>query len=418
MSSLIEMGQRAKDAAVVLATLSTPAKNKALLASADALLAAKAEILAKNKADVDAAVEAGIKGAFIDRLTLTEARLADMAEGLRQVAKLDDPVGEVLSMKTLDNGLVIGQKRVPMGVIGIIFEARPNVAADAFGLCLKAGSAVILRGGKEAFQTNQAVISALRGALAAEGLPEDCVQMVPDTSRETANEMMRLNGYLDVLIPRGGAGLIQAVMQNATVPVIETGTGVCHVYVDKECRDLDKAVSVTYNAKMRRVSVCNAMETLLVHKDIAEVFLPRMLEKFRDEAKVEIRGCEHVREICPWAKEATEEDWPTEYDDYILSVKVVDSLRQAIDHINTYGTRHSESILTDDVRRAQEFLDRVDAAAVYLNAPTSFTDGGEFGFGAEIGISNQKLHARGPMGPEQLTTIKYQIFGDGQIRNS
>ena len=418
MSSLIEMGQKAKDAAVVLATLSTPAKNKALLASADALLAAKAEILAKNKADVDAAVEAGIKGAFIDRLTLTEARLADMAEGLRQVAKLDDPVGEVLSMKTLDNGLVIGQKRVPMGVIGIIFEARPNVAADAFGLCLKAGSAVILRGGKEAFQTNQAVICALRGALAAEGLPEDCVQMVPDTSRETANEMMRLNGYLDVLIPRGGAGLIQAVMQNATVPVIETGTGVCHVYVDKECRDLDKAVSVTYNAKMRRVSVCNAMETLLVHKDIAEVFLPRMLEKFRDEAKVEIRGCEHVREICPWAKEATEEDWSTEYDDYILSVKVVDSLRQAIDHINTYGTRHSESILTDDVRRAQEFLDRVDAAAVYLNAPTSFTDGGEFGFGAEIGISNQKLHARGPMGPEQLTTIKYQIFGDGQIRNS
>ena len=248
MSSLIEMGQRAKDAAVVLATLSTHAKNKALLASADALLAAKAEILAKNKADVDAAVEAGIKGAFIDRLTLTEARLADMAEGLRQVAKLDDPVGEVLSMKTLDNGLVIGQKRVPMGVIGIIFEARPNVAADAFGLCLKAGSAVILRGGKEAFQTNRAVICALRGALAAEGLPEDCVQMVPDTSRETANEMMRLNGYLDVLIPRGGAGLIRTVVENSTVPVIETGTGNCHVYVD-ESADFDMALDIIFNAK-------------------------------------------------------------------------------------------------------------------------------------------------------------------------
>lgn len=251
MSSLIEMGQKAKDAAVVLATLSTPAKNKALLASADALLAAKAEILAKNKADVDAAVEAGIKGAFIDRLMLTEARLADMAEGLRQVAKLDDPVGEVLSMKTLDNGLVIGQKRVPMGVIGIIFEARPNVAADAFGLCLKAGSAVILRGGKEAFQTNQAVICALRGALAAEGLPEDCVQMVPDASRETANEMMRLNGYLDVLIPRGGAGLINSVVQNSTVPVIQTGVGNCHVFVD-ESADLEKAARIVINAKTQR----------------------------------------------------------------------------------------------------------------------------------------------------------------------
>ena len=275
MSSLIEMGQKAKDAAVVLATLSTPAKNKALLASADALLAAKAEILAKNKADVDAAVEAGIKGAFIDRLTLTEARLADMAEGLRQVAKLDDPVGEVLSMKTLDNGLVIGQKRVPMGVIGIIFEARPNVAADAFGLCLKAGSAVILRGGKEAFQTNRAVISALRGALAAEGLPEDCVQMVPDTSRETANEMMRLSGYLDVLIPRGGAGLINSVVQNSTVPVIQTGVGNCHVYVD-ESADLEKAARIVINAKTQRPGVCNACESLLVHEAIAEKFMPEI----------------------------------------------------------------------------------------------------------------------------------------------
>ena len=295
MSSLIEMGQKAKDAAVVLATLSTPAKNKALLASADALLAAKAEILAKNKADVDAAVEAGIKGAFIDRLTLTEARLADMAEGLRQVAKLDDPVGEVLSMKTLDNGLVIGQKRVPMGVIGIIFEARPNVAADAFGLCLKAGSAVILRGGKEAFQTNRAVISALRGALAAEGLPEDCVQMVPDTSRETANEMMRLSGYLDVLIPRGGAGLIRSVVMNATVPVIETGTGNCHVYVDATA-DLEMAKNILVNAKCQRPSVCNAAESLLVHKDVAEKFLPMAAEGLAPD-HVAIHGCPRTMDI-------------------------------------------------------------------------------------------------------------------------
>ena len=292
MSSLIEMGQKAKDAAVVLATLSTPAKNKALLASADALLAAKAEILAKNKADVDAAVEAGIKGAFIDRLTLTEARLADMAEGLRQVAKLDDPVGEVLSMKTLDNGLVIGQKRVPMGVIGIIFEARPNVAADAFGLCLKAGSAVILRGGKEAFQTNRAVISALRGALAAEGLPEDCVQMVPDTSRETANEMMRLSGYLDVLIPRGGAGLINSVVQNSTVPVIQTGVGNCHVFVD-ESADLEKAARIVINAKTQRPGVCNACESLLVHEAIAEKSCRKSARRCRKERSKSVGMKQH-----------------------------------------------------------------------------------------------------------------------------
>ena len=422
MSSLIEMGQRAKDAAVVLATLSTPAKNKALLASADALLAAKAEILAKNKADVDAAVEAGIKGAFIDRLTLTEARLADMAEGLRQVAKLDDPVGEVLSMKTLDNGLVIGQKRVPMGVIGIIFEARPNVAAETkpdgrhrgFGLCLKAGSAVILRGGKEAFQTNQAVISALRGALAAEGLPEDCVQMVPDTSRETANEMMRLNGYLDVLIPRGGAGLINSVVQNSTVPVIQTGVGNCHVFVD-ESADLEKAARIVINAKTQRPGVCNACESLLVHEAIAEKFMPE-IGKALQERKVEIRGDEATQGLVSGAVPATEADWATEYEDYIISARVVKDIDEAIRHIRKYSTGHSEAIVTENYTNAQRFLNEVDAAAVYVNASTRFTDGGQFGFGAEIGISTQKLHARGPMGLKELTTTKYIIYGNGQIR--
>ncbi|MBQ7758421.1 glutamate-5-semialdehyde dehydrogenase [Anaerotignum sp.] len=414
MSNLVEMGKKAKDAAVVLATLSTPKKNKALLASADALLAAQAEILAANKEDVDAAVASGIKGAFIDRLTLTEARVADMADGLRQVAKLDDPVGEVLSMKTLDNGLVVGQKRVPMGVIGIIFEARPNVTADAFGLCLKAGSAVILRGGKEAFKTNQATIKALRSALAAEGLPEDCVQMVPDTSRETANEMMRLNGYLDVLIPRGGAGLINSVVQNSTVPVIQTGVGNCHVYVD-ESADFEKAAKIVINAKTQRPGVCNACESLLVHEKIAEAFLPE-IGKALQEKKVEIRGDEQTQKLVDGSVAATEEDWGTEYADYIISTRVVKDIDEAIDHIRKYSTGHSEAIVTENYTNAQRFLNEVDAAAVYVNASTRFTDGGQFGFGAEIGISTQKLHARGPMGLKELTTTKYIIYGDGQIR--
>ena len=414
MSNLVEMGKKAKAAAVVLATLSTPRKNKALLASADALLAAKEEIMAANKADVDTALENGIKGAFIDRLTLTEVRLADMADGLRQVAKLDDPVGEVLSMKTLDNGLVVGQKRVPMGVIGIIFEARPNVTADAFGLCLKAGSAVILRGGKEAFRTNQATIKALRSALAAEGLPEDCVQMVPDTSRETANEMMRLNGYLDVLIPRGGAGLINSVVQNSTVPVIQTGVGNCHVYVD-ESADFEKATKIVINAKTQRPGVCNACESLLVHEKIAEAFLPA-IGKALQEKQVEIRGDEATRKLVDGSVAATEEDWATEYADYIISARVVKDIDEAIEHIRKYSTGHSEAIVTENYTNAQRFLNEVDAAAVYVNASTRFTDGGQFGFGAEIGISTQKLHARGPMGLKELTTTKYIIYGDGQIR--
>lgn len=414
MSNLIEMGKKAKAAAVVLATLPTPVKNKALLASADALLAAQTEILAANKADVDAAIAKGIKGAFIDRLTLTEARVADMADGLRQVAKLDDPVGEVLSMKTLDNGLVVGQKRVPMGVIGIIFEARPNVTADAFGLCLKAGSAVILRGGKEAFKTNQATVKALRSALAAEGLPEDCVQMVPDTSRETANEMMRLNGYLDVLIPRGGAGLINSVVQNSSVPVIQTGVGNCHVYVD-ESADFEKAAKIVINAKTQRPGVCNACESLLVHEKIAEAFLPE-IGKALQEKKVEIRGDEATQKLVDGSVAATEEDWATEYADYILSARVVKDIDEAIEHIRKYSTGHSEAIVTENYTNAQRFLNEVDAAAVYVNASTRFTDGSQFGFGAEIGISTQKLHARGPMGLKELTTTKYIIYGDGQIR--
>ena len=414
MSNLVEMGKKAKGAAVALATLSTPVKNKALLASADAIMAAKDDILAKNKEDVDAALANGIKGAFIDRLTLTDARVADMADGLRQVAKLDDPVGEVLSMKKLDNGLVVGQKRVPMGVIGIIFEARPNVTADAFGLCLKAGSAVILRGGKEAFKTNHAVVNAIRSALAAEGLPEDCVQMVPDTSRETANEMMRLNGYLDVLIPRGGVGLINSVVQNSTVPVIQTGVGNCHVYVD-ESADFEKAAKIVINAKTQRPGVCNACESLLVHEKIAEAFLPEIGKALQDR-KVEIRGDEMTQKLVDGSVPATEEDWGTEYADYILSTRVVKDIDEAIEHIRKYSTGHSEAIVTENYTNAQRFLNEVDAAAVYVNASTRFTDGGQFGFGAEIGISTQKLHARGPMGLKELTTTKYIIYGDGQIR--
>ncbi len=414
MSILTEMGQKAKAASVVLAVLSTPKKNEALCSAADALLAAEGEILAANQADVERALASGIKGAFIDRLTLTQARLREMAEGLRQVAALDDPVGEVLSMKTMDNGLIIGQKRVPMGVIGIIFEARPNVTADAFGLCLKAGSAVILRGGKEAFATNQAVVSVFRKAMKEMELPEDIVQVVPDTSRETANEMMRLNGYLDVLIPRGGAGLIQSVVQNSTVPVIETGVGNCHIFVD-ETADLDKAVAIVLNAKTQRPGVCNACESLLVHEKIAERFLPMAGEALQKKS-VEIRGDEATCSLISGSVPATEEDWATEFTDYIISTRVVGDLDEAISHIRKYSTGHSEAILTENYTNAQRFLNEVDAAAVYVNASTRFTDGGQFGFGAEIGISTQKLHARGPMGLKELTTTKYIIYGNGQIR--
>ena len=413
MSRLIEMGKAAKDASVILAKLKTPEKNRALNACADALEKNMDRVLEVNKKDVEAAVANGIKGAFIDRLTLTEDRVRGMADGLRDVAKLDDPIGEVLYMKTLDNGLIIGQKRVPMGVIGIIFEARPNVTADAFGLCLKAGSATILRGGKEAFGSNTTVVNIFRETLESIGLPADCVQMVEDTSRETATEMMRLNGYIDVLIPRGGAGLIQSVVQNSTVPVIETGTGNCHTYVD-ESADLDMAVRIVINAKTQRPGVCNACESLLVHEAVADKFIP-MVSKALKEKNVEIRGDKKFIDE-GGAVPATDYDWGTEYSDLIISARVVKDIDEAIAHIRKYGTNHSECIVTESYTNAQKFLDEVDAAAVYVNASTRFTDGGQFGFGAEIGISTQKLHARGPMGLKEMTTTKYIIYGNGQIR--
>ena len=413
MSRLIEMGKAAKDASVILAKLKTPEKNRALNACADALEKNMDRVLEVNKKDVEAAVANGIKGAFIDRLTLTEDRVRGMADGLRDVAKLDDPIGEVLYMKTLDNGLIIGQKRVPMGVIGIIFEARPNVTADAFGLCLKAGSATILRGGKEAFGSNTTVVNIFRETLESIGLPADCVQMVEDTSRETATEMMRLNGYIDVLIPRGGAGLIQSVVQNSTVPVIETGTGNCHTYVD-ESADLDMAVRIVINAKTQRPGVCNACESLLVHEAVADKFIP-MVSKALKEKNVEIRGEKKFIDE-GGAVPATDDDWGTEYSDLIISARVVKDIDEAIAHIRKYGTNHSECIVTESYTNAQKFLDEVDAAAVYVNASTRFTDGGQFGFGAEIGISTQKLHARGPMGLKEMTTTKYIIYGNGQIR--
>lgn len=416
MTMVTQLGKKARAAALEMAVCGIEQRNTALCFMADALIEHMQKILDQNALDIQASQEKGQKAAFIERMTLTDNRINDMAKGLREVAALSDPIGTADGMWTRPNGLRILKKRVPLGVVGIIFESRPNVTSDAAAICIKSGNACILRGGSEAIRTNCAIMDALEEAAEKAGLPQGAVSLVRDPSREAANELMQLNGYLDVLIPRGGEGLIKAVIANATVPVIETGTGNCHVYVDKACADFGKAMDVVYNAKLRRVSVCNTMETLLVHKQIAQEFLPAMLERLRDEGQVEIRGCQAVQTLCPWVQPATEEDWSTEYNDYILAVKVVDGIKQAIDHINTYGTRHSESILTDNVSRAQQFLDRVDAAAVYLNAPTSFTDGAEFGFGAEIGISNQKLHARGPMGPEHLTTIKYQIFGDGQIR--
>ena len=414
MSELLEMGKQAKQAAITLSTLPTPVKNTVLLKSADALIEGMDKILSANQKDVEAAKAAGVRSAFIDRLTLTEQRILSMAEGLRQVASFDDPVGEVTFMKTLDNGLIIGQKRVAMGVIGIIFEARPNVTADAFGLCLKAGSAVILRGGKEAIGSNKIIVKLFQQTLQKQGLPKECVQIVKDTSRETANEMMRLNGYLDVLIPRGGAGLIRNVVENSTVPVIQTGIGNCHIYVD-ESADLQKAANIVINAKTQRPGVCNTCESLLVHKNIAEKFMPE-IGKALQSKNVEIRGDKVTMDLVEGAVAATEQDWATEYEDYIISAKVVENIDEAIEHIRKYTTGHSEAIITENYTNAQRFLNEIDAAAVYVNASTRFADGGQFGFGAEIGISTQKLHARGPMGLKELTTTKYIIYGDGQIR--
>lgn len=413
MEELTIIGQKAKAASRIIANLSTEQKNTILNNAAKALMDHMDTILQANQIDVKAAVDSGIKGAFIDRLTLTAARIESMALGLSDVAKLEDPVGEVLSMKKRPNGLVIGQKRVPMGVIGIIYEARPNVTADAFGLCLKAGSAVILRGGKEAIHSNMATIKLFQQVLQQQGLPIECVQLIEDTSRETSIAMMKMNKYIDVLIPRGGAGLIQSVVNNSTVPVIETGVGNCHIFVDASA-DQQKAVPIIINAKVQRPGVCNAAESLLVHKSIANAFIPKICNALKD-AKVEIRGDEVVQSLLECTP-ATNEDWATEYADYIIAVKVVEDIDEAISHIQTYSTGHSEAIITQDYTNSQRFLNEIDSAAVYVNASTRFTDGYEFGFGAEIGISTQKLHARGPMGLKELTTTKYIIYGDGQIR--
>lgn len=411
---LREIGERAKKAARKLNSLDSEEKNRGLRAAAKALLDGEAGILAANQDDVIFAAENGMSQGLIDRLELNPDRIQAMAEGLLQIAALEDPVGEVISMKPRPNGLLIGQKRVPLGVVGIIYEARPNVTADAFGLCFKSGNAVILKGGKDALRSNEAIVSCLRKGLSDAGLLEDAVCLITDTDRETTRQFMRLNEYVDVLIPRGGAGLIRTVVENSTIPVIETGTGNCHIYVD-EGADLDMAVEIIFNAKTQRIGVCNACESLLVHKNSAPLLLPKLKERL-DEKNVEIRADERARAIVPQFQEASEEDWGTEYLDYILSLKLVDSLDEAIDHINTYNTGHSEAIITRDYEHAQRFLNEVDAAAVYVNASTRFTDGFEFGFGGEIGISTQKLHARGPMGLKELTTTKYIIYGNGQVR--
>jgi glutamate-5-semialdehyde dehydrogenase len=414
MKELIDKGKKASEAARFLAQAPASAKDAVLNGAADSLVRSAGTILSANEKDMKNAREAGLKGAILDRLLLTRERIVTMAEGLRQIALLEDPVGEVLYMKKRPNGLVIGQKRVPMGVIGIIYESRPNVTADVFGLCLKTGNAAILRGGKEAFQSNFAITKIIQNQLEGNGFPPECLQLVEDTSRESAVALMKLDKYLDLLIPRGGAGLIRTVVENSRVPVIETGVGNCHIFVD-ESADLEKAVAITVNAKTQRPGVCNAAESLLVHEKVAETFLP-LAGKELLKRGVEIRGDKKTCEIIPGAVSASEEDWATEFLDLILAVKTVSSLDEAIGHIQTYGSGHSEAILTENYSNAQEFLDRVDAAAVYVNASTRFTDGFEFGFGAEIGISTQKLHARGPMGLKELTSTKYIIYGNGQTR--
>lgn len=414
MNELIIKGEKAKKASYKLSNLSSTVKNNGLQKIAEMLVKREKDILEANAVDIDNAKNKGISASLIDRLTLTSSRIKDMAEGLLQVAALPDPVGEVVAMWKRPNGLQIGQQRVPLGVVGIIYEARPNVTVDAAALCLKTGNAVILRGGSEAINSNKAVVAVINEALCEAGIPEGAVQLIEDTSRETAVDMMKLKKYIDVLIPRGGAGLIQSVVQNSTIPVIETGTGNCHVYVNSEA-DMDMAEKIIVNAKTNRPSTCNAAETLLVDEVVAEEFLPKALKALSD-LKVEIRGCEKTCRIFESAVTADEEDWYKEYNDYILAVKVVKNIDEAIEHINNYGTKHSEAIVTTNYSNAQRFLQEVDAAAVYVNASTRFTDGFEFGFGAEIGISNQKLHARGPMGLKELTTVKYIIYGNGQVR--
>lgn len=415
MNEMLEiLGKNAVDAENFLRNLSTNKKNQILRQAAEQLVKDTDKILAANAIDVQKGRENQMSEGLVDRLMLDAERIKGIGEGLRQVADLDDPIGEVLGMKKRPNGLLIGQKRVPLGVVGIIYEARPNVTADAFALCFKTGNAVILKGGSDAIHSNQAIVESIRKVLARNEVTEDAIALIQDTSRETASEFMKLNQYVDVLIPRGGKGLIQAVVNNSTIPVIETGTGNCHIYVD-DSADLYMAADIVMNAKTQRVGVCNACESLLVHEQVKDVFLPVLAERLRQK-HVQMRADEAARALIPDAVAATEEDWGREYLDYILSIKVVGSVDEAIAHINKYNTKHSEAIITNNYENAQRFLDEVDAAAVYVNASTRFTDGFEFGFGAEIGISTQKLHARGPMGLNALTTTKYIIYGNGQVR--
>lgn len=415
MSELLNKCAAAKEAAQKMMRVSSETKDKALLAVADALEGRMDEILAANEMDIKRAEENGTRKAMIDRLTLTPERIKAIADGVREVKSLNDPIGEVTGMWTRPNGLQIGKKRVPMGVIAIIYEARPNVTVDAAVLCLKTSNASILRGGSEAIESNTAIMHIIQEAAYGEGIPEGALNIIEDTSRETATELMKMNGYIDMLIPRGGKGLIKSVVENATVPVVETAAGNCHVYVDCDA-DLDMAEKIVMNAKVQRPSVCNAAETLLIDEKIADEFVPRIFKELK-AANVEIRADEKALEIyADGIEKATDEDYYTEYNDYILAVKLVSGLDEAISHINKYNTKHSEAIVTDSYEKSQRFMNEVDAAAVYVNASTRFTDGFEFGFGAEIGISTQKMHVRGPMGLEALTSSKYVIFGDGQIR--
>ena len=411
---LLQLGKNAKEAENTLRTISTNQKNKVLAAVADHLVESSEKLLEANAVDVSNGKKNNMPEGLVDRLLLTSDRIEGMAEGLRQLVALEDPIGEITGMKKRPNGLLIGQKRVPLGVIGIIYEARPNVTADAFGLCFKTGNVVILKGGSDAIHSNEAIVECIRETLVSEGVTPDAIQLIQDTSRETAAEFMKMNEYVDVLIPRGGRGLIKAVVNQSTIPVIETGTGNCHIYVDKTA-DLQMAADIIMNAKTQRVGVCNACESLLVHESVKDALLPVLAERLKTK-NVEMRADQEAMDLMPGAVPATEEDWGTEYLDYILSIKVVYSVDEAIAHINRYNTGHSEAIITNDYTNAQKFLDEVDAAAVYVNASTRFTDGFEFGYGAEIGISTQKLHARGPMGLLALTTTKYIIYGNGQVR--
>ncbi len=414
MDYLETIGSKAKMAATKLNLMLQEDKNWALKACAKSLIDSQDEILEANEKDVKLAMEHGVKSSLIDRLRLTPDRLQGMADGLLDICALPDPIGEVLSMTVRPNGLTIGKKVVPLGVIGIIYESRPNVTADAFGLCFKAGNAVILRGGSDAIFSNLAIVAALRNGLREVGCIEDAIQLIDNTSREVAKEFMRMNTYVDVLIPRGGAGLIKTVVENSTIPVIETGTGNCHVYVD-EYADLNMALEIIDNAKTQRLGVCNTCESLVIHEKVSKEFLPLLYDRLKEkevEIRSDVRGCS----ICDGFVAATEEDFATEYLDKIISLKIVDSIEEAIAHINHYSTKHSEAIITKDYNHSMKFLNEIDSAAVYVNASTRFTDGSEFGFGAEIGISTQKLHARGPMGLRELTTIKYIVFGNGQIR--